>query len=233
MTLENPDPTANIKKFLQTDQEMKDKKAETARKNGALSKGPITPEGKDKSSANAIRHGLTASKHFLLATEFADEYEEVFQAFLADLHPATKAELRLVQKIANLDWRLERLVMMETCALNLETGTRCHEIAARFEHIDGIGFIVEVWKGSSDTSHCLDLMRRYMSTLPHQFNSTLSNFYKFEKRRLARENGGRDLNEEWGPPYESPVFGTLVPSQAAAHAQDEVQAPTPAARAEE
>jgi hypothetical protein len=212
MPLDSNDPVANIMEFIRSGP---DKKAETARINGAKSKGPITPEGKDKSSANAIRHGLTANKHVLLFTEFADEYEEVYQAFVADLRPQTKAELRLVQKIANLDWRLERLVMIETCALNLEAGVRCHEIASRFSNIDGIGFIFEAWKGSCNTSHCLDLLRRYMSTLQSQFNSTLNNFLKFEKRRLARVVAGRDLDQESAPPYDPPVFKTHIPSMMA------------------
>jgi hypothetical protein len=189
------------------------RKAEQARINGAKSKGPITPEGKDKSSRNAIRHGLTANKHTLLTTEFPDEYEEVYQAFIADLMPKTKAEMRLVQKIANLDWRLERLVMMETCVLNLEVGVHCQEIASRFESIDGIGFIVEAWKKSCSNSQCLDLLRRYLATLQSQFNSTLNNFYKFEKHRLARTHGGRNLDEDFGPPYEAPDFDTHLPSR--------------------
>jgi hypothetical protein len=187
----------------------KERKAAQARINGQLSHGPNTPLGKAKSSRNAIRHGLTANQHTLLTTEFPDEYEEVREAFIDDLRPATKAELRLVEKIANLDWRLERLVMMETCVLNLEAGVHCEAIAARFERIDGIGFIVQAWRQDASTSHCLDLLRRYMSTLQHQFNTTLSNFRNFEKARLARTRGGRDLDEE---AYQAPTFESHIAS---------------------
>ena len=208
------------------------RKAETARTNGARSKGPITAEGKDKSSRNAIRHGLTANKHTLLTTEFADEYDEVHQAFIADLRPATKAELRLVQKIANLDWRLERLVMMETCIFSLETGVNAEKIADKFESIDGIGFIVEAWKESSNNSQCLDLLRRYMGTLQHQFNTTLNNFYKLEKHRLARTHGGRNLDEELGCPYQVPGLETTAepnePTPEIAYAPKKPNEPMPA-----
>ncbi|HEY3742988.1 MAG TPA: hypothetical protein VGL53_24245 [Bryobacteraceae bacterium] len=191
----------------------KEKRAMQARINGAKSKGPITPDGLAKSSKNAIRHGLTANEHTLLEAEFADEYEEVYNAFIADLRPATKAELRLVEKIANIDWRAERLVMMETCVLNLETDLNGMQILERFERIDGIGLVVEAWKHSMSASHCLELLRRYMGTLQNEFNALLSNYFKLEARRLARARGGTNLDEAWGPPYERPRFETHLVSK--------------------
>ena len=139
------------------------------------------------------------------------QYKEVIDSFVDDLRPATKAELRLVEKIGNLDWRLERLVMMETCVLNLETGVCAQRIMDTFINIDGIGFIVEAWKESRSASQCLELLRRYMGTLQHQFNTTLSNFHKFEKRRLEQRLN-RDLDPAFLPPYQRPALESLDPA---------------------
>src|SRR5450432_2227974 len=179
---------------------------EASRNNGAQSLGPTTQQGKQNSSKNAIRHGLTSTEHTLLMDEDPIQYEEVCDAFIANLRPADKAELRLVEKLANLDWRLERLVMMETCILNMEVGVNAEQLLSRFKNIDCIGFIVEAWKSSLGASNCLDLLRRYLATLQHQFNTTLTNFEKFEKRRLARK-----FDPEGEAPYQRPAFDSLAP----------------------
>jgi hypothetical protein len=54
-------------------------KAEIARENGRKSKGPISEEGKQRSSRNGIRHGLSANQNTLLSMESAEEYDEVYQ----------------------------------------------------------------------------------------------------------------------------------------------------------
>src|SRR5258708_1610842 len=46
-------------------------KSETARANGAKSHGPITTEGKEKSSKNALKHGMTSRNIYILECESA------------------------------------------------------------------------------------------------------------------------------------------------------------------
>ena len=161
----------------------------------------------------------------LLADEDPDQYREVIDAFIENLRPADKAELRLVEKIGNLDWRIERLVMMETCILNMEVGIHADQIAVKFRNIDAIGFIVEAWKKSLSSIHCLDLVRRYLATLQHQFNTTVANFEKFEKRRLARK-----YDPDLQTPYQRPVFNAL---EADLEIERELFYPDPAAEPDE
>src|SRR4051812_34308766 len=56
------------------------------RKNALKSTGPRTPEGKKRSSMNALKHGLTATT-VLLPGEDAGAYEDRLDAWTDDLRP--------------------------------------------------------------------------------------------------------------------------------------------------
>ena len=197
-------------------QAKKERKAEQARINGAKSKGPATPEGKHRSSRNAIRHGMTANEHTVLEGESLHEYDEVRSAFIQALKPANLAELRIVEKIANHDWRLERHIMLETSLLNMRADLQLDEIQKKYQRMDGIGLIVLSWLENKTNSDCGDLLRRYMGTAQHQFNTMYEIFCKMKKSRLAEALAGDTFGQ---PAYEEPKFNTLLKS--------EIEAPPP------
>ena len=210
MTLENPQTAADISTTLDDLLRKLEEKAERARINGAKSHGPITPEGKKRSSRNGIRHGMTANEHTVLEAESLEEYDEVRSAFIDQLHPATKAELRLVEKVANLDWRLERLAMMETSLLNMRADLSLDEIRERYTRMDGIGIVVLTWLEKNTPSGCSDLLRRYMGTLQNQFNAAYANFRTLKKDRILETTAGDTFSL---PPYQEPVFDALLKSE--------------------
>lgn len=100
-------------------------RAAAARRNGARSKGPRTAEGKARSSKNALKHGLRASRHVVLADEDADAYAELEAALIEELAPEGALQARLVQRIAAAEWRLERAERME-CQLLDRNLRDCH-----------------------------------------------------------------------------------------------------------
>jgi hypothetical protein len=84
----------------------------TNRANSAHSTGPRTEAGKQRSSQNALSHGLTA-RAAVLPTEDPEAYRLHVQQFLNEYAPANATETQLVHEIANTAWRLNRIPFLE------------------------------------------------------------------------------------------------------------------------
>ena len=64
-----------------------EKQNEASRRNGAKSKGPVTEEGKAKSSLNGTKHGLSGSHRFLYSNERDDLYQELLTHYMTLFAP--------------------------------------------------------------------------------------------------------------------------------------------------
>lgn len=83
------------------------------RANAQLSSGPVTSAGKAASSRNALKTGLTG-RTVLLPGDDAEEYNRRHESALAHYHPASQEEQALVQSLVDIEWRLDRVVTLET-----------------------------------------------------------------------------------------------------------------------
>jgi len=106
------------------------------RANARHSTGPRTEPGKQRSSLNALRHGLprptdpdgtsrgteiqerskgvpATARTALLPTEDPEAYQRHIQQFLDEYAPANPTETQLVHEIANTAWRLNRIPFLE------------------------------------------------------------------------------------------------------------------------
>jgi hypothetical protein len=91
---------------------------EANRRNAQQSTGPRSDAGKQKSSLNALRHGLTACV-VVLPTEDLAAYQRFSAEYLADLAPETFAERQSAQTIIDTQWRLNRIRGLEDGMLAL------------------------------------------------------------------------------------------------------------------
>jgi hypothetical protein len=83
------------------------------RENAKSSSGPVTPEGKFISSHNAVKTGLTGQT-VLLKTDDVEAYKTHIQRLNDDHKPARDNERALVQDLADTEWRLLRIVPLES-----------------------------------------------------------------------------------------------------------------------
>ena len=92
---------------------------DAARRNGAKSNGPKTPEGKAISSANSLRHGMTA-KCILLTNEDPEAYTKLAEAYYEKFQPADDVERDLVDEMIVAKWRQRRDWSNEAALFDLE-----------------------------------------------------------------------------------------------------------------
>ena len=82
------------------------------RENAKKSTGPRTPEGKARSSQNALKHGLLA-RDAVMADEDPAEYDRQLQILEENLFPKNAIEFELVLQIADSRWRMRRITRIE------------------------------------------------------------------------------------------------------------------------
>ena len=82
------------------------------RQNAKKSTGPRTPEGKARSSQNALKHGLLA-RDAVMADEDPAEYDRQLQILEENLFPKNAIEFEFVLQIADARWRLRRITRIE------------------------------------------------------------------------------------------------------------------------
>jgi hypothetical protein len=113
------------------------------RRNALKSTGPTTPEGKDRSRCNALRHGLTAET-VIAALEDAEDYQAFEAVVISDYDAESAVERELVLRLASVLWRLRRATGIETALFESE--------ASKLEHGSSRLALVEV-PDLSDRNH--------------------------------------------------------------------------------
>ncbi len=105
------------------------------RANSQHSTGPRTEAGKQRSSLNAMRHGLTAASA-VLPSEDPAAYETHRRQFFAEYQPATPTETQLVQELIDTSWRLNRIPLLEAEVLNRAANPPNEQARIDFDIVD-------------------------------------------------------------------------------------------------
>jgi hypothetical protein len=133
------------------------KQIEANRRNALKSTGPTTPEGKERSRCNAIRHGLTAET-VITAFEDAEDYQVFEAAVIADYQAETAVERELVLRLASVLWRLRRATGIETALFDFIS----EKSSAQNEHLATLPDLANIFLRLAALPTCpLDRLSRY------------------------------------------------------------------------
>jgi hypothetical protein len=142
------------------------------RANALHSTGPRTEAGKQRSSLNALRHGLTA-RTAVLPTEDPAAYQRHIQQFLDEYQPAAATETQLVHELANTAWRLNRIPFLEAELLSRAANPPTEQAAIDFDIVDA--------------HRVLASLGIHGSRLSRQFQKVLEQLRDIQEERRHRE----------------------------------------------
>jgi hypothetical protein len=177
-------------------------KSETARANGAKSRGPTTAEGKEKSSRNSIKHGLTAGNgNILLDCEDPDQFDEVLNKLLGIHEPATPAETDLVEEMFAARWRTRRMWTIETGLLNAEILTQ----QSKTDTADPNIHLTMAFRSLTDDSRSLALANRYEARLQRLYDRAYKTLRELQQARKSEPTPPHTVQIRWAESDPSPT----------------------------
>ena len=179
------------------------RKSQSARSNGAKSRGPKTPAGKSASSLNALRHGLTA-KFAVMYNESQEDFEDLLDSHIDRYHPADPVELELVHTMAVARWRLRRIGTLESNLLGNELALRVDDIDDQFDSITDDGRLAFVFQKLSGHGEGLSLLIRYEGSLTRIHDRAFKQLQLLQNSVVRNEPTGPVTHD---PPPTSPGVG--------------------------
>jgi hypothetical protein len=173
------------------------------RANALRSTGPRTPAGKQRSSLNALRHGLTAASAVLPSENWA-AYEDHRRRFFDEYQPATPTESQLVQELADTSWRLNRIPLLEAEVLDLAANPPTEQASISFDIVDAHRLIanlgVQGHRLSRQFQRSLDKLREIQAVRAER-----------ERRDLQDAAALLELHKHRGIPWEPAEHGFVFP----------------------
>jgi hypothetical protein len=182
------------------------------RENSLKSTGPKTEAGKQKSSLNALRHGLTGHV-VVLPDEDLDAYQRFAGSFHDDLKPVGALETQLVQSLADDAWRLNRAKALETNLLTLGMHDLSGSILDESEEACNA---LATAAALRDQTKALSTLSMHQNRIARTFERTLNQLRQIQAERRVKERDDIQMAaclyrlhsiEEPSTPYDASVDG--------------------------
>ena len=174
-----------------------------ARQNGAKAAGTKSPAGIQKSSGNALKHGLT-SKAIVLTNESQQIFDDLHLAYVHEFQPESTVEMDLIDQMVASQWRLRRIWRMQTAALDLKMDQQEAEIAKAFKQIDQTTRVSVAFTALANEEKALDLYLRYEIAYTRMHQRAINSLSKLRKEKLRNDPE---------PPSEPPVLPKITPTE--------------------
>ena len=176
------------------------------RKNARKSTGPRTPEGKARSSRNALKHGLLA-RHVILdedPNEDPAEFNQILEGLITDFAPDNTIERLLVERIAASYWRLRRAFRYETQAIRDCRDNAAHPLQQLSSQI--LGANTDPTSQVLPNEAALNKLIRYESMIDRELNRAIRHLRQLQSTPTESPSSPNPQisDSESPPPSQSP-----------------------------
>jgi hypothetical protein len=170
------------------------RKIDSARANGAKSRGPITEEGRKKSSMNALKHGLNARTPVLF-NETDDEHADLLDSYVQDLQPVGSAEMAAVIDMVDAKWRQRRLLNIESQMFELKLLEQKEELDAACQSHNEVVAHTFAFRELAE-SRGLAMVSQMESRFKRDYSRALSDLLRLRRLRASTPVAENEKNEK-------------------------------------
>jgi hypothetical protein len=157
-------------------------KSESARINGAKSRGPVTPEGRARSSQNALRHGLSSAV-VVLPHEDRAQFEQLRDSYMESFQPADQPQHDLIETMAAARWRLNRLLEIEAKLFEKEMVLRDDDMEKELSNMTEVEKLAWVFDHMANHSKSLAMQIRYEGSLNRSYERAFKQLQQLQSRQ--------------------------------------------------
>ena len=158
------------------------------RLNAEKSQGPISPEGRARSSINALRHGLTA-RVVVLPSEDMAAYHAFSKEIVDSLDAQTPVERQFAQTVADNQWRINRIRSIEDGMLGMGHYEEAGDFDASHPEIHFAFTAAKAFRADSKASVNLSI---YEQRLHRSMKEALGQLKALQTERRDRRNAEMD-----------------------------------------
>jgi hypothetical protein len=169
------------------------RKLQSARTNGAKSRGPVTAECKERSAMNGLRHGFAAHK-IVLATEDRPQFDAMRDAFIEKHQPTDEVESSLVDEMVVANWRLHRIWAGEAAMFDRQIQALLPTPESQPPPANPETLFGQAFEKLAGNENALKLLMRYEANCRWQYDRALRNLLSL--RKTAKDQA-----------YDGPIMG--------------------------
>ena len=151
----------------------------------------------------------------VLTNESQAKFDELHQTYIETFQPANGVEMDLIDQMVASQWRLRRIWIMQTAALDLKMDQQEAEITKQFNRIDQATRVTVAFNALANDEKSLDLLLRYETTYTRLYQRAMNTLIRLRRDNQTDENPpepttSEELRNDPPPPVAEPVLSPEI-----------------------